>query len=247
MKHTWCALAAASVLVSGAAIAALDAGNQYKLDQITQGGPASLRSAAQSIANTGADPVVLDALAEAALKNKNDGTGTGVDAVAWSCKALAAAGGKRYYNVIKSLADNDGTHRKARKHCERAAGDVGGPDDAQYVAGSTSLDKVAAKAGNSAKQTAPAAASSGQFKPLSEIKVGMSMEEAYAIAGPPTATSGHITGKAFNPFNFKGGDSYRTYGLYKGQGRLVFANNSAYSSGQRVVEVIINADESGYP
>lgn len=255
MKLTWRALAVSCVLASTTAAAALSAGDQYKLDQIQQGGPVSLRSAAQSAANGGASPEVLNALADAAVKIMNDGTNTGVDAVSWSCKALAAAGGKRYYTVIKSIADNNGTHRKARKHCERAASDVGGPDADQYVVGSAAAApaKAAATSAPSAKSKStkaaptPAAASAGQFKPITEIKPGMSQEEAFAIAGPPTSTSSHITGKAFQPFNFKGSGTTRTYGIYKGQGRIVFTNNSAYSSGQSVVEVQVNPDESGYP
>ncbi len=263
MKNTWRALAASCALVSGIAAAALSAGDQYKMDQILNGGPVSIRSAAQSIAGGGASPAVLDVLAETALAHMNDDTRAGVDAVAWSCKALAAAGGKRYYTIVKTITDNPGTHRNARKHCDRAAGDLGGADEAQYVAGTVSLDKARASAGASAAvsaggnnaltaaaakaSAAPAAAANGQYKPITEVKVGMSQQEAFAIAGPPTATTSHVTGKAFIPFNFKGGDSYRSYGLYKGQGRIVFSNNSHYSSGQSVVEVLINPNESGYP
>lgn len=251
------ALALAGVFGVGTAAAALSAGDQYNLDQLLQGGPASLRSAAQNIASSGAAPEVLDVLAEVVLQNAADGSNTGVDAVAWGCKALAARGGQRYYNVVKSVADNGQTHRKARKHCDKAAGQIGGADANPYVAGGVSLEKMRAKSGgasvgaNASASVAPAAAAqpaaSGQYRPISEVKVGMSMQEAYAIAGPPTSTGGHQTGKAWVPFNFKGGDVYRTIGYYKGQGRIVFSNTSAYSSGQRVHEVQVNPNEPGYP
>lgn len=260
MTATWRALAIAGAFCVGPAAAALSPGDQYNLDQLLQGGPASLRSAAQNIANTGAAPEVLDVLAEVVLQNAADGSNTGVDAVAWGCKALAARGGQRYYNVVKSVADNGQTHRKARKHCDKAAGQIGSADTNSYAPGSVSLDKMRARSGSAnasagvaaapaAKSTGAAApqAASGQYRPISEVKVGMSMQEAYAIAGPPTATSGHQTGKAWVPFNFKGGDVYRTIGHYKGQGRIVFSNTSAYSGDQRVHEVQINPNEAGYP
>lgn len=254
MTATWRALAIAGAFCVGPAAAALSAGDQYNLDQLLQGGPVSLRSAAQNIASSGAAPEVLDVLAEVVLQNAADGSNTGVDAVAWGCKALAARGGQRYFNVVKAVADNGQAHRKARKHCDKAAGQIGGADANPYVPGSVSLEKMRARSGSapaSSAASAPAAATqpaaSGQYRPISEVKVGMSMQEAYAIAGPPTSTSGHQTGKAWVPFNFKGGDVYRTIGHYKGQGRIVFSNTSAYSSGQRVHEVQVNPNESGYP
>lgn len=246
------ALVLVGVLSAGSAAAALSPGDQYNLDQLLHGGPASIRSAAQNIANSGGAPELLDVLAEVVLQNAADGSKTGIDAVAWGCKALAARGGKRYYGVVKSVADNEQAHRKTRKHCERAAGDIGGSDANAYVPGSVSLEKLRASKPGAAPASASAAASaqpaaSGQFRPITEVRVGMSMQEAYAIAGPPTSTSGHQTGKAWVPFNFKGGDIYRTIGHYKGQGRIVFSNTSAYSSGQRVHEVQVNPNEPGYP
>lgn len=245
------ALVSLCALAYGTAAVALSAGDQYKLDQILTGGPESIRAAAKSIAGSGAAPQVLDALAEAAFTRRNEQTRTGVDAVAWSCKALAAAGGKRYYSVVRSIANSEGTHRSARKHCGRAAETLGGAEGKQYVAGSVSLDKArASRAASASQATAPARAApanSGKYSPVTEIKVGMSEQEAYAIAGPPTSTTSHITGKSFIPYNFKGGDTRRTIALYKGQGRVVFSNNSRYSSGRSVIEVQINPGEGGYP
>lgn len=247
MKYRLLVLAGCA-LIPGISAAALSASDQYKMNQLLSGNPVSVRTTAQSIEGSGASVEVLDVLAEVALTYKNDDTRSGVDALAWSCKGLAAAGGKRYYDVIKSIVDNEGTHRSARKHCERAMEDLGAAEGEQYVAGSVSLDKArTSAAADSSRPAAAAAATGGSYRPISEVKVGMSQQEAFAIAGPPTSTSGHVTGKSFIPFNFKGGDSYRTYGLYKGQGRIVFSNNSRYSSGQSVIEVQINPGESGYP
>lgn len=72
------------------------------------------------------------------------------------------------------------------------------------------------------------------------------MQQVYSIIGPPTSTNSHITGKAFIPFNFRGKDSYRSIAHYKGQGRIVFSNSSAYSSDQRVLEVQVDPNESGF-
>lgn len=258
MKHLWRALAASCALTSGIASAALSAGDQYKMDQLLNGGPASIRAAAQSIAGGGAAPEVTDVLAEVALAHMNASDRGGVDAVSWSCKGLAT-GGKRYYNIIKTIVDNPGTHRNARKHCERAASELGGPNEAPYVAGTVSLDKARASAGASvsssagsaptaaAAKAAPAPAAGGQYRPITDVKPGMSQAEAFAIAGPPTSTSSHITGKQFRPFNFKGADTARTNALYKGQGRIVFSNTSHYSSEMVVLEVQVNPNETGYP
>src|SRR3546814_16993855 len=74
----------------------------------------------------------------------------------------------------------------------------------------------------------------------------MSMQQVYSIIGPPTSTNSHITGKAFIPFNFRGKDSYRSIAHYKGQGRIVFSNSSAYSSDQRALEVHMDPNASGF-
>lgn len=257
MKTIRFALATACALASGAATAALNAGDQYHLDQLLNGGPASLRSVAQNVFRTGASLELIDVMAEVMLQNQNDASRTGADAVAWGCKAVAAHGGKRYATVLQSLAGNESLAPAIRKHCSKAAEEVGAAEGYQYEPGSVKLDKLRAKSGGGASANAavsvnaggntPAPQGNGQFKPITEVKPGMSMEQAYAIAGPPTSSGSHITGKAFVPFNFKGSDSYRTNALYKGQGRIVFSNNSAYSTGQKVLEVQVNPNETGYP
>ena len=75
----------------------------------------------------------------------------------------------------------------------------------------------------------------------------MSMAEAYALAGEPTSSTGHVTGKAWIPYNFKGSDTLRQYSLYKGKGRIIFTNRSHYDRSWQVYEVQIDASEPGYP
>ena len=92
----------------------------------------------------------------------------------------------------------------------------------------------------------PAAAQGGGNENLDIIREGMSMEEVYALIGQPTATTTYQTGKAWIPFNFGAKDLARTVLLYKGQGRVV-CSHDGYSSTSRVLEVIIDPQESGYP
>ena len=254
MKKIVVALALAGAVSSGSAMAALSAGDQYNVDQIRQGNPQSLRSAAENIYSSGAAPEVLDVLAEALLQNAGQGGNTYIDALSWSCKALGNSGNKRYYTVLKQVAD--GGNRKLAKHCGRAASDLGSADGEQYAQGMASLTATNSTAGSkaSAKNPLVAAAaaesasnSGGSHKPISEVTVGMSMQQAVSIAGPPDSVNAYITGKAFIPFNFKGGDTHREVGHYKGQGRIIYSNTSAYSSNQRVLEVQIDPNESGYP
>jgi hypothetical protein len=65
--------------------------------------------------------------------------------------------------------------------------------------------------------------------------------------GEPTTSTGHMTGKAWIPFNFKGSDTARQYSLYKGKGRIIFTNRSYYDHTWQVYEVQVDANESGYP
>ena len=249
MKKFIAVMTFACTLGAGTALAALSAGDQYNLDQITQGGPQSLRSAAENIYTTGAAPEVLDALAEALLQNADQGGNVYIDALSWSCKALGNSGKKRYYTAVKQVAE--GGNRKLSKHCGKAASELGGADGEQYTRGMASLhgkpeSRSAAKGRERPSETS-ATQGSGAYKPISEITVGMSMQQAAAIAGPPNSVNAYITGKAFIPFNFKGGDTHREVGHYKGQGRIIYSNSSAYSSDQRVLEVQLDPNESGYP
>lgn len=231
----------------------------YLLNQITQGGPVSLRNAAKTIRRNGtASPTVLDTLAEAIYQNAADGNRHMIDAVAWSCKAFATIGNPRYSQTLHDAANNNAAHRKLRKHCKVAYNQLGAPSGPQYQPGMASMtpppppqqqyqqqQQGQAAAPPPRQQQAPTAA--GQYAPITEVAVGMSMQEAMAIAGPPTSTTSHITGKAFIPFNFSGNDTARTIGLYKGQGRLVFSKASSYSSTMNVIEVQVDPNESGYP
>lgn len=80
---------------------------------------------------------------------------------------------------------------------------------------------------------------------FAKLEIGMSLQQAIDIAGPPTDQGAYVTGKAFIPFYF-GSDRARWEVTYKGQGRLIFANQAGYGSGQYLVWIIHNANEPGY-
>lgn len=239
------AMGVAGLLLAGLAAAApLSAGDQYNVDQIRSGSPAGLRAAAQNIQASGvASQEVSDVLADELLKVQAQQGDIYIDAVAWSCKALAATGSKRYYTVLKEVSGNGAVHKKARKHCENSAAALGGPDGEQYALG---MAKATATPAGAAPATVAVAPPPGGFKPITEIKPEMSYGQVMSISGPATSENSRITGKAFIPFNFKGADSQRTIAHYKGQGRIVFANTSAYTNGKRVLEVQIDPNEPGY-
>jgi len=81
---------------------------------------------------------------------------------------------------------------------------------------------------------------------FTKLKIGMSQKQATDIVGErPTDEGLYLTGKAFIPFYF-GSDKHRWESVFKGQGRLIFASQAGFGSGQYLVWIIHNANESGY-
>ena len=247
-KYGWVVF---SVCCWGGAAHALDASGQRYVNQMVQGGPVSIRDAASSIYHTGMnDQEVLDVAAEVLVQNYKTANGnTYVDALAWVCKALGNSGNGRYKALLQQVA-NDG-NRKLGKHCGNAADDLPAAAGPSYQPGSVNLaayrsgTQPAAAAAAPAAAT-PAAASTGGGT-FAQVRQGMSLEEVNALIGPPTAMTAHITGKQFIPFNFRGKDTVRQVGLYKGKGRIIYSQDNAYTSVFRVMEVINDTNESGYP
>lgn len=241
----------AGVMLSGGA-AALDAVGQRYVDQLVKGGPVSIRQAAQSIYHTGMkDTEVLDVAAEVLVQQYGTATAnTEIDAMAWVCKALGESGNGRYTAVLNQVAEGD-VHRKLAKHCSTAAKKLPAAGANAYKPGSVNLSKYQGGAAKSqpaaAAKPAPAKAQAAGKGSFSDIVQGMSMDEVHALLGAPSASYAHQTGKAWIPFNFKGGDVARQVYLYQGRGRIIFSNESAYSSVWRVLEVIEDPNESGYP
>lgn len=224
---------------------AADVVDQRYIKQMTLGGNTSLKQAAQSIYNTGKKSTkVLDVAAEILIQRYPTADKKDLDTLAWVAKAIGASGNGRYHNILKEVVDSK-AHRKLRKYAKLALRKVGKPKGKQYAKGSVDLVAIR-KSGKKASTARKAAVKKNSGDQLLDIIVaGMSMEEVYDLVGPPTATTTHQTGKAWNPFNFGRKDVARSVALYKEQGRVVFSHG-AYSN-TKVLEVIIDPEESGYP
>ena len=70
-------------------------------------------------------------------------------------------------------------------------------------------------------------------------------QQVIDLIGQPTDQGAYVTGKAFIPFYF-GSDKTRWEMVYKGQGRLIFSNQSGFGTGYYLTWVIHNANEGGY-
>ena len=233
------------LLHSGVA-AALSDKEAFILHQITQGNAEQLRAGARGIVESGLDSAeVLDPLAETMLQNYTKG-GDYVDAIAWVAKAFAEAGNVRYVGVLDKIASQKGNRkiRGAAKKARKALGDPGAAE--QYQAGSVDLAAVKKAADREYERMVKALKPADGFESIAIVEVGMSQSQIMARCGPPTSTTAYITGKSFIPFNFRGRDTVRTQLLYKGQGRIIVANNSAYTSNASAIEVIIDPSEVGY-
>lgn len=221
----------------------IDVVDQRYIDQLTRGGNTSIKQAAQSIYNTGErDTEVLDVAAEVLLQRYSKAGKSDIDTLAWVCRALGNSGNGRYYSALQEVADSD-AHKKLRKYARNAAKEVGN-SGTQYKKGSVNLKSLKNSSPAAAAKPKPAKASGGAG--LDVIVVGMSMQEVYDLVGQPTATTTHQTGKAWIPFNYGAKDLARTILLYKGQGRVI-CSHDGYSSTSKVLEVVIDPEESGYP
>lgn len=243
MKSVFLRALALAVFFTATATQAASTVGQHYIERIAKGGPNTVRDVAKSIRQTGLDEVeVLDALAERVWRDHKKPGGTQIDATAWGIIALGSSGNSRYHSVVKNIYDST-EYRKVRKHAKRSLKSLTDSSVEQYTPGTVNLAKA-----RSAKKTQakPKASSTGKVS-LSDIKVGMTMQEVQSLAGAPTSSHNHITGKAFNPFNVTGRDAHRMIYYYAGQGRIVFSNQSAYTSTYRVSDVVLDSDESGYP
>lgn len=80
---------------------------------------------------------------------------------------------------------------------------------------------------------------------FTQLRIGMPQQQVIDLAGQPTDQGAYVTGKAFIPFYF-GSDRTRWEMVYKGQGRLIFANQAGFGSGHYLTWIIHNANEGGY-
>jgi hypothetical protein len=80
---------------------------------------------------------------------------------------------------------------------------------------------------------------------FTKLRIGMSGKEVTDLLGNPTDHGQYITGKIFIPFYF-GSDRIRQEYVYKGEGRLILAQQSAGDTSSVLVWIIHNATERGY-
>lgn len=80
---------------------------------------------------------------------------------------------------------------------------------------------------------------------FTKLKIGMAQKQVTDLIGEPTDQGAYVTGKAFIPFYF-GSDRSRWEMAYKGQGRLIFSNQSGFGTGFYLTWIIHNASEPGY-
>lgn len=228
------------------------AGNQRTIEMLVRGGPESQREAAQNIYN-GIDrnPEVLDVVAEVVLQMYQRPGFIEVDATSWMCKALGASGDVRYRGILQEIADK-APEKKVRKYAEQSLGMLPQGNANPYLAGTVDLAKLRAGAIDSQDRPQPSGrqgqppSGSGTDGAFDRIAMDMSMDEVFAIIGQPTATTSRVTGKAWAPF-YHGGDTARMFALYKGQGRIVFSNSSRFAPAWRVIDIVHDSSESGYP
>ncbi|MDO3381924.1 hypothetical protein [Gilvimarinus algae] len=220
------------------------------IERLAKGGPSTVRDVAKSMYRSKeTDPRVLDVAAEVLMRDYQSAFDrTEIDALAWVVNALSLAQTNRYQPILAEVEEN-ASHKKLSKYARKRQDDDL-PVDQPFILGTVDL---AALAGEEAvAKPAPSAAASvepsgKEYHPITVIREGMSMQEAFDLAGAPTSKHAYQTGKNWIPFNYKGGDIRRQDALYKGQGRIVFSNTSRYSDSWRVLEVVEDASESGYP
>jgi len=233
---------------AGAWAGDIDVVDQRYIDQLSRGGMVSVKQAAQSIYNTGErDTEVLDVAAEVLSSRYATASSSDIDSPAGVGRAIGASGNGRYHSALSEVA-NSGAHKKLRKYASNALSEVGGATGSQYQRGTVNLASLRSGSSSSSSSTRSASSSSSSSGKagLNVIKVGMSMQEVYDLIGQPSATTTHQTGKAWIPFNYGAKDLARTHLLYKGKGRVV-CSHDGYSSTSRVLEVIIDPAETGYP
>jgi len=234
------------LLLSNSAMGISQVEKSY-IERMVNGGSSSVRSVASSLVNIqGLDKKVYDVAAEVLLRDyRNAGAqNADIDAMAWLTKALVASKDSCYVTVLEEIKNN-ASHPKLRKYGKSTAKKLkkgATKSSPAYTKGMVKLSKY-----KRSKNSSNIGRAKQGKQPISEIKIGMSSSDVYSIAGHPDYETVNATGKAFNPFNFSGKGNLKTQALYKGQGRVVMENSSSYTHGKRVVEVILDIYESGYP
>jgi len=238
---------------------ALDAATERYTKMLASGGPGTIGSAAESIASTAiTDTEVLDltaqVLADIHLKNVEDHDYA--ETTSWLCKALGNSGNGRYKPLLDEVSASP-MSRKAKGYCQKAAKQLPAASGEAFKVGSVVVDNYkdggpayaagAKKPAAAVAAAAPAPPAGAKTVDFSIIREGMSSAEVADLIGPPTGQSEHMTGKQFIPFNFGARDLQRMNYLYKGVGHIEFSLKSAYNGVFRVIKIVPDPNETGYP
>jgi len=237
---------ALTTLLAGSVLGSSDQTSPYVYPLVSED-PGQIRSASSRMIDAGIkDPELMDILMEVVLESAHSGEAF-ADSLAWGTKALMNSDNPRYYTALMSISDDKTVHKKLRKYAKKAAKEVGQPDGVeQYTKGMVDLVSVREEAVAARQELAKNLKGAEGYESIGIVEPGMSAGEVTARCGHPTSITSHITGKQFIPFNFKGGDTVRSYYLYKGQGVVVVANDSAWTSGTHVIEVQFDENEPGF-
>lgn len=246
-------LLAIFTLLFSATSQATDSVSQRYIDQLSSGDKVIIKQVAVNIYRTGLnDTEVLDVSAEVLLERYPTAVDSDIDTLAWLSKALGSSGNPRYHTTLKEVA-NSNAHGKLRKYAKKALSQVGGPSGEQYVKGTINLavlhnaeqpKRTSAVATTRTPTPHVSATKSSSRTGFDAVRVGMSIQEAYDLAGPPTHTA-RVRGKGRLLFNLKLKDFTRQLLLYRGVGRIACSDD--VFSASRVLEVIIDPSEDGYP
>jgi hypothetical protein len=259
MKSRVAVLAVVVVALCAGSALALDAAGERYTKMLASGGPGTIGSAGEDIYNTGVkDREVLDVAAQVLedIHLKNTDSFEWADATAWLCKALGNSGDGRYRSLLDRVTAS-GISRRAKGHCEKSAKQLPTATADAFQVGSVNVENYrdggsAYAAGPKKPTAAPparAVATPGTQKTVDFgiVKEGMSAQEVEDLLGPPTAQTNHMTGKQFIPFNFGARDLQRMNFLYKGVGHIEFSLKSAYNGIFRVIKIVPDPGETGYP
>jgi hypothetical protein len=219
---------------------------KHYVEMLVRGGPESQRDAARNIFNGSLrEQEVYDVVAEVLLQVYQRQGFVETDTTSWLCKALGASNNSRYRGVLQEVIDR-APDRKVKKYATDSLNMIPQGNAEPYRPGTVNLEKLRnSNISGQDSQPRPQGKHKGGGS-FDQISQGMSMEEVYNLIGQPTSTTARPTGKAWAPFYY-GGDTERLFALYKGKGRIVFSNSSRYSSVWRVVEIVPDSTESGYP
>ncbi len=165
---------------------ALTPTSEYQLKLLTQGGPESIRSTAESIYNSGYSELeVTDTMAEILLQNYTRNDRQYTDALAWSAKALGSTHNSRYRNTLAEVLAQS-SDRKLNKYVEASLKLLPQTQTEQYVKGTINLNAARTQTSEAKPATAsiPPPGAAGTNK-ITAAMPGMSMEEVNAYAVHP--------------------------------------------------------------